>query len=484
MPASIATLYSEELKATMRGRFAWLGAGVVLLALGGLATLCTQGGWLQAYGIIAYGLVPLAFVPVAAAAMAGPRANRFIECVFTAPVSRGSWLAAKFLVLLTQAAFYYVALFPAMLVYTSHIGVPLLLHKYLLWTPGILLAEIAIGSLIGILFIGRSVLAPIGTAMGILLAYVIFIPMNEVMVSQGNGATRTGHITLASPAVLLKNALGFAIGARTIPSATRMTWISFAVLVLGSLLLAAWVFLRAQGVETWEATRPKRWTILLAVLAIALFPVLFAETNYDATATAPNNAPAPQRFGGGRNSGFAALVPTGAPFPRRCCSPLLNWDRAALSADHSHSADLLFLLPVDPAKNVANFRASVTGGDGLDVTAAPAALNQAAPALESHPYPNDSGPQLPDGSRLASGWIVRVPIILNPHHPWDIGDNRYPLSIAATYNLAGDSQPHFFQEGAFVNAQVGGAMAQMALASLLLPLCCFGAAFARWRRTR
>jgi len=30
-------LYREELRAMMRGRFAWLGAGVVLLALGGVA---------------------------------------------------------------------------------------------------------------------------------------------------------------------------------------------------------------------------------------------------------------------------------------------------------------------------------------------------------------------------------------------------------------------------------------------------------------
>jgi len=58
MPLAIATLYAEELKATMRGRFTWLGAAVVLLAIGGLATLSTQGGWLQGYGVIAYGLVP------------------------------------------------------------------------------------------------------------------------------------------------------------------------------------------------------------------------------------------------------------------------------------------------------------------------------------------------------------------------------------------------------------------------------------------
>ena len=79
----------------MRGRFAWLGAAVILLAVGGLATVATQDTWLDGYGIIAYCLVPLAFIPFAAGAIASPRANRFVESVFTAPVERRDWLAAK-----------------------------------------------------------------------------------------------------------------------------------------------------------------------------------------------------------------------------------------------------------------------------------------------------------------------------------------------------------------------------------------------------
>jgi len=484
MPFPIATLYAEELKATMRGRFAWLGAAAVLLVIGGLATLSTQGGWLQGYGIIAYALVPLAFIPIAAGMMASPRASRFVECIFTAPVNRRDWLAAKFLVLLTLAAAYYIALLPAMLVYTAHVGVPFLLHKYLLWTPGILLAEISIGSLIGVLFIGRSVAAPIGAAMGVLLAYVVFLPMQEVMASQGNGATRTAHITLASPAVLLKNALGFALGGRTILSETRMTWISLAVLVFGSLLLAAWVFLRAQAVETWEATRPQRWAIALAILAIALFPMFFAETTYDSPAPALNNAPILHL--GSRHGDSTALVSRAAPAPRRCCSLILNWDSfvSSLTTGRGNPGDLLLLLPVDTAKSVTNFHATVTGEDGLEVTADSAALNQPAPSLETRAYPNDSGPQMPDGSRIAAGWIVRIPVTLDPRKPWDIGDNRYPLNIAATYTVSGDPQPHMFEEHAGVNAQVRGAMGQMAFAAGLFPLCCLGAAFTRWRRTR
>jgi hypothetical protein len=62
----VVTLYVEELKATMRCRFAWLGLSVILLAVGILATVGTQDTWLDGYGIIAYGLVPLGFIPIAA----------------------------------------------------------------------------------------------------------------------------------------------------------------------------------------------------------------------------------------------------------------------------------------------------------------------------------------------------------------------------------------------------------------------------------
>ncbi|MGH9481249.1 MAG: hypothetical protein ACRD1L_04070, partial [Terriglobales bacterium] len=337
---AVATLYREELKATMRGRFAWIGAAVVLLAVGGLATVGTQDTWLDGYGIIAYGLVPLAFIPIAAGMIASPRVNRFVECVFTAPVRRGEWLAAKFLVLATLAAAYYAALLPMMLVYVAHVGFTPLLGKFLLWTPGLLLASLAVGTLIGVLFVGGSLAAPAGTGMGVLLAYAGLIPLQELMVAQGNGATRTGHITLASPGVLFKNGLGFTLIANRIPSAVGLTWISLGVIIGGSLGLAAWVFLRAQGVETWEATRRQRWTITLAILAMGVFPTVFANTNYDAPAPHATNAPAIR--GLSRAGAGAALVAPGGGLPRFCCSSVLNrQDDWPLGTDQTTPRDLL-----------------------------------------------------------------------------------------------------------------------------------------------
>ena len=252
---AIATLYLEELKATMRGRFAWVGAGVVLLAVGCVATVGTQDTWLDGYGIIAYFLVPLAFIPLTAVFLASPRANRFVESVFTAPVERSDWLTAKILVLITLAAAYYLALVPMVLVYTHHVGVPLLLQKLLIWAPCLLLTSIAIGSLIGVLFIGESIAAPAATGMGVLLAYAGFVPLQELLVAQGNGATRTGHLTLASPAVLLKNAFGFTLAVGSIPATTARTWISVAVVIGIAFALAVWAFLRA-AMLIWSWTRP------------------------------------------------------------------------------------------------------------------------------------------------------------------------------------------------------------------------------------
>jgi ABC-type transport system involved in multi-copper enzyme maturation permease subunit len=481
----VVTLYIEELEATMRGRFAWLGAGVILLAVGGLATVGTQDTWLDGYGLIAYGLVPVAFIPLAAGFIASARVSRFVESVFTAPVRRGDWLAAKIFVLLTFALGYYLALLPMMAVYVAHVGVPPLLHDLLRWAPLLLVASVAIGTLVGVLFIGRSVAAPVGTGMGVLLAYAGFLPLQELMVSQANGATRTGHVTLASPAVLLKNALGFSVAVGNVPATTTWTWVSVAVLVAGSLVLAVWIFLRAQGVETWEATRAQRWTIGAALVVLALLPTVLADTDYDKPAPPRTNAPAIRALFSRAGSSLA-LVEPGREAPGRCCATILNReDLMAMGTDQETRRDLLILLPVDTSRTVTDLHLQLLGENGLQIHAVdPAALDSASPRLETRSYQGDSGPAAADGTHISSGWIARVAVLINPTRPWDIGGDRYPLTVKATYHVSGDDQPRTFSSRAAIDAQVANGIYEMALASSLLPACCLGAAIRRWRRTR
>jgi hypothetical protein len=288
--------------------------------------------------------------------------------------------------------------------------------------------------------------------MGILLAYAGLIPLQELMVAQGNGATRTGHLTLASPAVLLKNALGFTLVANRIPATTTRTWISLLAIVIGALVLAAWVFLRAQGVETWEATRQQQWTITLAIIAMVVYPVLSADTNYDNPAPHANNAPAIR-------------------------------DEWPLGTDERAGRDLLLLLPVETGQSITNLHTKIAGENGLEATAEAGALVQAAPHLETRTYANDSGPAAADGHHVLTGWIARIPVTLNPTKPWDLGGDRYPLTVTATYEVAGDNQPRTFSARAAIDAQVSSAIYEMGLAASIFPLICVGAGILRWRRT-
>jgi hypothetical protein len=468
----------------MRGRFAWLGAGVILFAVGCVATVGTQDTWLDGYGIIAYFLVPLAFMPLAAVFLASPRANRFVESVFTAPVERRDWLMAKVLVVVTLAIGYYVALLPMMLIYTHHAGMPLLLKKLLLWCPCLLLVSIAVGALIGVLFIGESIAAPAATGMGVLLAYAGFVPLQELLVAQGNGATRTGHLTLISPAVLLKNAFGFTLAVGSIPTTTARTWASLLVFVAGALAMAVWIFLRAQGVESWEASRAQRVAIAVGIALLIVMPPVLADTNYDSPAPHATNAPSIQRLFARAGSSLALVLP-GGQMPRRCCSTILNREEwPPFGTDEATYRDLLVLLPVEAAQAVSDLHFQVTGENGLQATASPDKLNPAPKALETHTYPNETGPPAADGHHVANGWVLRLPVALIPTKPWDVGGVRYPLKVTGTYHVAGEAQPRSFSARAAVDAQVANAIYEMGAASLILPLFSFGAAFRRWRRTR
>lgn len=481
---AVETLFVEELRATVRGRFALVGAGVVLFAVGCVATVGTQDTWLDGYGIVAYFLVPLAYIPLSAAFLASPRANRFVESVFTAPVARRDWLLAKILVLFTLAAAYYIALVPMVLVYIYHVGVPPLLAKLLLWAPCLLVVSIAVGLLIGVLFIGQSIAAPAATGMGVLLAYAGFVPLQELLVAQGNGATRTGHLTLVSPAVLLKNAFGFTLAVGSIPASTARTWISLLVVTLVAFTLTAWVFLRTQGVETWEATRGQRWAIIILIAFIVVLPTAMADTNYDKPAQHATNAPSIQRLFARAGSSLVLVQTSGQP-PARCCSTILNRDEwPPFGTDEPSQRDLLVLLPVDSTQRVSDLHLQVTGESGLEVTAPADKLSPSPEALETHTYPNDSGPAAADGHHVVTGWVARIPVTLTPTKPWDVGGVRYPLRVTATYQVAGETAPRTFSARAAIDAEVSRAIYEMGVASLLFPLVCFGAAFKRWRRTR
>ena len=468
----------------MRGRFAWLGAGVVLLAVGAGATVGTQDTWLDGYGIVAYFLVPLAFIPFAAVAIASPRANRFVESVFTTPVTRRDWFVAKVLVLFTLAVAYYLALVPMMFVYVAHVGVPLLLKE---------IPALDTGSAHRSHLRGRACRRAVhrsqhrrtdGDRDG-------FRPhVRRICAAAGAHGCSRQRI----------NARGHRHAGEVLPCSSRThsasRWLSevsppprgspgsaFFVIAVGALVLATWVFLSLQGVETWEATTRQRWILTLSLVAIAAFPVVFADRNYELSAPPVSNAP-PIRALFARGSGSIAMASPGGAVPARCCNTILNRDTAPIGIDESTHRDLFILLPVDANQPLSDLRIEVSGDAGLRVLVDSTAMAQASERLETHAYPSDSGPTGADGHRINAGWVVRLPVTLYPTRPWDVGGVRYPLDVKVTYRPAGSTQPQTLTSRAAVEAEVSSAVYEMSGASAILPAICFCAAFVRWRRTR
>jgi hypothetical protein len=361
---------------------------------------------------------------------------------------------------------------------------PFLLAKFLVWTPGVLLVSVAVGTLIGVFFIGRSVAPPVATGVGVMLVFAVLVPLQELLVARGYGASATGHVVLVSPLVLLKNGLGFTLAAGSVPTSIGLTWLSLVVIVLGALALAAWIFLRVQGVESWESTSVQRWIIALACAALILFPAVLSDTNYDTAAPPPNNAPAiPGLFL--RGGGSLALVDPGGLAPAVCCDTLLNRDKwPAFPTDTASRQDLLLLLPVDAKTTLTQLDIQATGQNGLRVAVDPGALAEVVHHLETHIYQPGAGPAGADGHRIDTGWLARVPIVLSPTNPWDIGGVRYPIDVTATYRISGGDQPQSLTVRGAIEAQVSSAIYEMSAAAAVLPVICLFAAFRRWRRTR
>jgi hypothetical protein len=222
---------------------------------------------------------------------------------------------------------------------------------------------------------------------------------------------------------------------------------------------------------------------VVACIAASASSAVAADTNYDNAAPRRTNAPA-VRGVFGRAIASLALVERGRPAPRYCCMAVVNRDDWPISTGETTHWDLLVLLPVESTHKTRDLHVTVSGEGGLEIAVDPATLRLSAENLDAHQYPNDSGPPAADGRHIASGWVARVPVALNPTHIWDIGGMRYPFDVVATYRLDEAPELHTFNARAALDAQVGPAIYEMGAASCVLPLACIVAAFRRWRRTR
>lgn len=464
----VSKAYRAELAGLVRGRFTLLGAALVLAStILFAATVWVGPGGLADALLFDLVLVPTAFVPVAAWQVSHARSSRFLQAVFTTPVTQSEYVAARMLVLVTVGAAYVLAMAPYFLVQALHVGLP----SSALWWPliglGMVAACTAVGTLVGVLFTSRGSLASL--AVGVVLAAWFnagWIMAGEFMRMQP-GVARDALIRLThtSPAVLALAA------ADELPQfSSDAPWralLAIALLVGLAAFGAWWVFARAQASETWEMPKAGVATLLVLLVALPVAPVLAASDEYE---------PATHRmrgvsFSAGGQNVTAMIAERGAPLSVMQES---MFRRPDLPAGTTFEADVLIGLFLPPNATQSDFL-----DVRVDVTSARATF-QGVPFTAGRVTP-EWAPPVP-GSQPAP--ILRVPVTLTLDEPGNLTREYYFFNVTVSGRFEGASGP--FDGYSVVAAQgaVPHIRLQMALAGLPIPLLCLGAFVVRRVRMR
>jgi hypothetical protein len=159
------TLVREELRALPRATFGLGAVGVVLLLA--IPILVFGGDGASGIGETHLPLVLILQLAVAillAARVAGARQSRFIDSLYTTPLTQGTWLAGQTVVGLVLALLMLLPLVPFLLLHIAFVGMPSVLPGFLVAVVGMAAFVVALGIFCGIV-IGEA-----GTSAGTGLA--------------------------------------------------------------------------------------------------------------------------------------------------------------------------------------------------------------------------------------------------------------------------------------------------------------------------
>ena len=453
-------LYLEELRALPRGRFALAGAAVLCALLAFLAGVLGAGqSGLWAFSLVAYAIGPSLFAGLAAAQVAGLRTTRFAHSLYTTPVRKGEVLAAKVLVTATAGALYLLATLPFLLVASWHVAIPSYVGDFLAMGVGLLAFGTALGTLLGVLLTGRSAAGAIALGLGFMVLSIFAVPTAvSLQAKPGGGDESVLRVLHLSPHLLLSDGLGLMAGEGAGVVATPLRALALVALgVAGMLGLAAWAYLREQGVEGWESPAPRRAALVGLLAALLLLPALAAEVAYHDAGPEERDGPGRMAMGEMRN-GTVAVVRPGAPAAHAPFSDFFGGTFAdPLDAGRANARDLLVLLPAPEGSVLLDVRVTLRGEDGLGV---------AAPAERDLGRIDDAerGTAGEPGMRLVKGLVVRLPVSLTPSDPRDLSSNWYHLRVLVTYRVEGDETARTAEIVFPLRADVPGAGLQMALA--------------------
>lgn len=468
---SFWVIYSEEMKALARGRFTLFSAAAILVLLLAFAAGVAPGAdslWFFLFFV--YALIPSIFGPFSAMQMAGPRTTRFVQALFTSPVSKWDYVVAKFLVCLTVGFLYLLSTLPFVLVYASHIELPLRYKEFLWIGLGMVFFTVGWGVLLGTIFTGRSLAAPVSLS-SLVLLFAFAVPFQMVTATATYSPTvRDAIIRLLhlSPQVNLLDIEEAYEGLRVTEPHQSLYALGAAAVLLYA--LSIWIFLGHQGVETWETRKAWRRLLVLLVVGTALLPALVSPMEYKT-----KNSGQVDRFSidqsGPIMMGFLVEPGTTPDLDQSQHEPPTEAS-TRLRVGVTEPQDLLLILGMPAGSNLTDIHVRTRAQSGLHLTGAGNLTLPKPPTNEGVRVTHFEGRAM----------VLRIPVNVTAQQATALAANIYRIRVELTW------QSHDHSEDASIDfpvrADIPGTSLQMALAGAPLPLLCLVAPIVRRIRRR
>lgn len=472
-----STLVLQDLRALPRHVFG-MGALAVLLALEaafGYAAAHGRDG-VPIYLFFTWVAAPLLVGVVVAARVAAARRSRFVDSLFTTPLTQRTWLASQLAVGAILVLGVLVASSPFLLVHLGHVPPPPELAPMLVAGFGVGAFAVAMGVFAGVVVGDAGPGAASAIAGGAGLAAFLGFIAEGILGSGDAGAIHPALLRIAhlSPVALALDASGGSVVLGLAPAQGWGAALGLTVMVAG-LLAAGWLaYTRQQGPLGWESQRGTgaRWA-LVALVALALVtPVAAASVSYHAAGDHG-------RFLlEGDEKELVTVAARDAPLTDASLTLLSLFRQEPLAHGEDNARDVLVALRVPVNATVRDLHVRFEGGDAFVVQGG---LDAAAPepAGRAHETRGIGFPGEPQGEERN---VYRIPVTVRPVQAHALLESRGTLHVRIDY--VADGVPRQSDAALTLVSDIPGAAAQVLAAGALLPLACVGGLVARKVRTR
>ncbi|HEX2022414.1 MAG TPA: hypothetical protein VHH36_06850, partial [Candidatus Thermoplasmatota archaeon] len=409
-------------------------------------------------------VLPLAVSVIVAARVAGARRTRFVDSLYTTPLSQPTWIAAQAIVGAILGLLALAVQVPFLLVFVAWLGVPAFLPPAALAALGIAAFAVALGLFCGVVVGDSSPLAAAGLAGGIAFVSFILFLVHTIALEDAPTAEQGVllRVTALSPVSLAADASGLTPGGmKPVETWRPVAGVLSLVAGLGG---AAWIaYTRGQGPLGWEPGRGRAAVLALTALSLAA-PVATAEVAFAASEDEGGYEP-------GGNT-WVAFVERGGAIREDSFEYSSIHAAPSLPLGEDVEYDVLVLALSPPGADVRGVHIEVKGSDVVRVVAGgQLAAPRGEPAARV-PAPNDGQPRP----------VYRVPVTLRAVSVEELGDSPAPVEVHTSFTA--DGRRFASVSRMTLAGEVPGAVLHLVGAGLVVPSLALAGFVARRRSTR